>query len=179
MLNSVKTVFLLFILFFALAGHAFAQEDEACPDVDNKKGKKLFDQGFEKFRDKKFNEAAPLFRQVLEIDSACGKCYFFLGMMSFKKIDYNLKAAKKYFEQSVELCPDFDIYVYYYLGDIYYGAEDWAMAEKNLSIFLKDPGKIDSDADQTRAQSLLKYAKMYNKIFNNPVPFDPHCVKGV
>jgi outer membrane protein OmpA-like peptidoglycan-associated protein len=177
--NSLRILFLLFILLLTSAGHALAQDENGCPDVENKKGKKLFDQGFEKFRDKKFNEAAPLFRQVLEIDSACGKCYFFLGMMSFKKIDYNLKAAKKYFEQSIELCPDFDINVYYYLGDIAYGAEDWASADKYLSIYLKDPGKIDSDADQTRAQAMLKYSKMYNKMFSNPVPFDPHCVKGV
>jgi outer membrane protein OmpA-like peptidoglycan-associated protein/tetratricopeptide (TPR) repeat protein len=179
MRKSCKALFLIFLLIIASALHAFAQEDEACPDVENKKAKKLFDQGFEKFRDKKFNEATPLFREVLEIDSSCGKCFFFLGLMSFKKVDYNLKAAKKYFEQSVELCPDFDIYVYYYLGDIYYGAEDWAMAEKNLSKFLKDPTKIDSDADQARAGDMLKYAKMYNKVFSNPVPFNPVCIKGV
>jgi outer membrane protein OmpA-like peptidoglycan-associated protein/tetratricopeptide (TPR) repeat protein len=174
-----NTVLLLLVLFIASMAHVFAQEEDNCPDVENKKGKKLFDQGFEKFRDKKFNEAAPLFRQVLEIDSSCGKCYFFLGMMSFKKIDYNLKAATKYFEQSIQLCPDFDINVYYYLGDIYYGAENWAMAEKYLTKYLKDPTKIDSDADQARAQAMLKYSKMYNKMFSNPVPFDPHCVKGV
>ncbi len=156
-----------------------AQESEICPDPENKKAKKIYDQAFDKFRDKKTNEAYPLFRQVLQIDSSCGKCFFFIGLINFKKIDYNLKAASKYFEESIKLCPDFDINVYYYLGDIYYGAENWAMAEKYLTIFLKDPGKIESDADQTRAQSMLKFAKMYNKVLNNPVPFNPVCVKGV
>jgi outer membrane protein OmpA-like peptidoglycan-associated protein len=173
----------LFLLFFALAFspiyHAFAQDDNPCPDVENKKAKKLYDQAFDKFRDKKFNEAYPLFRQVLEIDSACPKCFFFMGLINFKKIDYNLKAATKYFEESLKECPDFDIYVYYYLGDIYYGAEKWALAEKYLSTFLKDPGKIDSDANQARAASMLKYAKMYNKLLGTPVPFNPVVVKGV
>ena len=179
MLSRSKIVILLFILCLAPAFRSMAQESEICPDPENKKAKKIYDQAFDKFRDKKTNEAYPLFRQVLQIDSSCGKCFFFIGLINFKKIDYNLKAASKYFEESIKLCPDFDINVYYYLGDIYYGAENWAMAEKYLTIFLKDPGKIESDADQTRAQSMLKFAKMYNKVLNNPVPFNPVCVKGV
>lgn len=176
--NSFKFLAVLALtLLFTL--QIYSQNDDNCPDVEGKKELKLYNQAFDYFRDRKFNEASQLFRQVLEMDSACGKCYFFLGMINFKRVDYNLKAAKRYFEQSIALCPEFDIYVYYYLGDIYYGAEDWKMAEKYLSIFLKDPEKIDSEKDQTRAEAMLKYAIINNQLLNNPVPFNPQCVKGV
>lgn len=157
---------------------SMAQQGD-CPDTENKKAKKTFDLAFETFRDRKLSEASKLFREVLEIDPACGKCYYYLGYINFKKEDYNLKAAENYFLKSIELCPDFDIYVYYYLADIYFGAENWKAAEENLSVFLKDKSKIENDIDLVRATNMFKYAQFYNKMYNNPVPFDPKFIKGV
>ena len=178
MRNKFISILLFGLLVFnSLWG--FAQPNGPCDDVTDKKALRLYNQAFENFKDRKLPEAAAQFKQVLEMDSACGKCFFFLGLINFKREDYNLKAATKYFEKSVALCPDFDIYVYYYLGDIYSGAEKWDLAIKYLSIFLKDPEKIDSEKDQKEAEGLLKEAKYRNKIFSNPVPFNPTCIQGV
>ncbi|MEI6123171.1 MAG: OmpA family protein [Bacteroidota bacterium] len=174
-----NTIGFICLLMWLLKGSVFGQNTGNCDDVTDKKAMKLYNQAYDNFINKKLPEASQQFRQVLEMDSACGKCFFFLGLINFHRVDYNLKAATKYFEKSIELCPDFDVYVYYYLGDIYSGAEKWDLAIKYLTQFLKDPEKIDSQNDQTRAEGLLKAAKDNYQIFSNPVPFDPHYVKGV
>jgi len=177
--NKIKTVLYL-VLFLVSATLAFGQEEgSSCPELDNKKAKKIYDEALENFKDRRFPDATKLFKEVLEYEPQCGQCYFFLGMINFKKADYNLAAAKEYFEKSVALCPDFDIYVYCYLGLIYRGEENWALAEKNLAKFLEDPSKIESDADLNDATKFYKEVSVKNKIFGNPVPFDPKYIKGV
>ncbi len=178
MLNNNKS-FISLIFLFLLAFTSYGQEESSCPELSNKKAKKLYDQAFENFKDRKLNDANAQFKEVLEYEPQCGQCYFFLGLINFKKVDYNLKAAQTFFEKSVELCPDFDIYVYYYLGQIYYGAEKWDLAEKALATFLKDPSKIENDAELNDANAMYKWASFYNKAYNNPVPFDPKYIKGV
>jgi len=179
MLNKMKTVLCL-IVFLVSASFSFCQEEEStCPELANKKAKKIYDEALDNFKDRKFPDATKLFKEVLEYEPQCGQCYFFMGLINYKRVDYNLKAAQTYFEKSVELCPDFDVYVYYYLGQIYFGAEKWDLAEKALASFVKDPEKIESDADQNEANVMLRWASFYNNVYNNPVPFNPKYIKGV
>jgi len=179
MLNKMKTVLFL-IVFLVSASFTFCQEEEStCPELANKKAKKIYDEALDNFKDRKFPDATKLFKEVLEYEPQCAQCYFFMGMINYKRVDYNLKAAQTYFEKSVELCPDFDVYVYYYLGQIYFGAEKWDLAEKALASFVKDPEKIESDADQNEANVMLRWASFYNQVYNNPVPFNPKYIKGV
>ncbi|MDD4214771.1 MAG: OmpA family protein [Bacteroidales bacterium] len=175
-----KISYKLLLAFFLIAPCIIhAQENDSCIELTNKKIKKIYDEAFDNLRHMRFNDAIVQFKKVIELEPLCGQCYFFLGYINFKRLDYNLKAALTYFEKSVELCPEFDIYVYYYLGDIYYGAENWPEAEKALAKFVKDPEQIESDADFNRATLMHKYASFYNKAYNSPVPFNPRYIKGV
>ncbi|HNW89426.1 MAG TPA: OmpA family protein [Bacteroidales bacterium] len=178
MLKNYKKALILFALLTSVI-FAYAQEDTLCVELVNKKAKKIYNEAFENFKSRRFVDAVAQFKEVLEYEPQCGQCYFFLGMINFKRVDYNLKAAQTYFEKSVELCPDFDIYVYYYLGQIYYGAEKWEQAEQVLKTFLKDPEKIENDAEQNDANAMYKWASFYNKAYKNPVPFNPKYIKGV
>ncbi|HOY33190.1 MAG TPA: OmpA family protein [Bacteroidales bacterium] len=176
--KNIKTILCL-VFFLVSAMASSGQEDSNCPELSGKKEKKLFDEALDNFKDRRFPEANKLFKEVLTYEPQCAACYFFMGMINFKKADYNLKAAQTYFEKSVELCPDFDVYVYYYLGQIYYGAENWEQAENVLSVFLKDPEKIENDAELNDAQAMYKWAVFYNKAYKNPVPFNPRYINGV
>ncbi|HNW91110.1 MAG TPA: OmpA family protein [Bacteroidales bacterium] len=178
MLKNNKNI-LLFLILLNLVMFSFAQDENPCIELANKKAKKVYNEAFENFRNRRFVDASAQFKEVLEYEPQCGQCYFFLGMINFKKADYNLTAAQNYFEKSVEICPDFDVYVYYYLGQIYYGAEKWELAEQALKKFLKDPEKIENDAELNDASAMYKWAAFYNKAYNNPVPFNPRYIRGV
>ncbi|MEI6765107.1 MAG: OmpA family protein [Bacteroidota bacterium] len=168
--------FVISFMFFA----ANAQDNEsACPELANKKAVKTYQKALDLFKDRKTAEAYPLFKEVTELDPTAANAYFFMGYINFKKQDYNLKAAEANLLKAVELCPDVDIYAYYFLGDIYAGDEKWDLAVKYLSKFVKDAEKVDNDADYNRAGDLLKWAKFYNDAYSKPVPFNPIYVKGI
>ena len=79
----------------------------------------------------------------------------------------------------LEICPDYDPYVYYYLGDIYYGAEKYDTAATYFTNFLKDVDKIKSDKDYKDAKEKQKWALFYDNMYKHPVPYDPKPLEGV
>lgn len=179
---KVSRCFLFFLFALFSFSYAFSQDDNEnapCPKFEGKKTQKLFDKALDMLKDRNFNEAIKMFKEVIEVEPDVAEPYFYLGYINFKKADYNLKAAKKYFLKAVKACPDVDIYVNYYLGDIYSGAQQWDSAAMFLEKFVSEPQKVESDGDMNRANDLYKWAKYYNEVLNKPVPFDPHFVKGI
>lgn len=175
-----KLRFLSGLIFCFIFLSASGQDEEStCPELANKKAAKTYEKAYQLYKTKPAKESVPFFKEVIELDPTAAMAYFYLGKISFKGENYNLKAAETYLLKAVELCPDVDVYAYYYLGDIYAGAEKWDLAVKYLSVFLKDAEKIKTDADFNRASGLLKWAKFYNDAYSNPVPFDPQFVKGI
>jgi len=156
-----------------------AQYDSDCGKSDNKKVNRLFEKAIDLYGSAQYNEAIKLLREINEMEPDYAEPYYMLGSISVKRADKNLKAALIYFRKAIELCPDYDTYAYYYLGDIYYGSEKYDTAAIYLRKFLKDVDKIKSDEDYKRAESLLKYADFYDKMFKNPVPFAPKPLEGV
>ena len=130
------------------------------------------------FSEKHFSEAVPLFKEVISIEPTTAEPYFYLGFYNFK-FAQNYAASENYLKKAIEICPDVDIYAYYFLADICYGREEWAKAKDYLTKFLSDPALIDNDVDLVRAREMLKWAKTYVDIYTKPVPFDPHYLPGV
>lgn len=171
--------FISVLLFFSLCIYAsYSQEDEGCPKLTDKRAIKTYQKAFDLFQDRNFPEAASLFKEVISIEPTTAEPYYFLGYINFR-LNENYKAAETYLLKSIEICPEFDINAYYFLGDIYYGREEWAKAAQYLSEFVKDPALINNDGDFNRARDLLKWAKLYSDMFSKPVPFDPHYISGI
>jgi outer membrane protein OmpA-like peptidoglycan-associated protein/tetratricopeptide (TPR) repeat protein len=175
----VKIIYFLFTLLSIVSINIKAQEIPDCAKTDNKKAKKLFEKAIDEYSSYRYNEAIKILRDIIEIEPEYAEPYYLLGTISIKKAEKNLKAAKMYFKQAVELCPDYDIYAYYYLGDIYYGSEKYDSAAIYLKKFLEDVDKIKSDKDYERADKMLKYSEFYTRMFKNPVPFNPKPLEGV
>ncbi len=173
-----KIIFIFLLLHFTTA---FAQEQEEtdCGKSENKKVNRMFEKAVGEYSAFRYSEAIKILREITELEPEYVEPYFLLGTISIKRSDKNLKAAKIYFGKVIELCPEYDPYAYYYLGDIYYGAEKYDTAAIYLAKFLKDVDKIKSDEDYNRAEQMQKYAAFYDRMFKNPVPFEPKPLEGI
>lgn len=171
--------FVIFFAFTVLPCMIHAQEQSECPEVNNRKANKLFDEAVENYRSGKFLTANDLLKQVIDMEPDYADAYFVLGLINIRKSNVNVSAAEKYFLQTIEICPAYDPYAYYYLGDIYYGQEKYDKAHEYLKEFLRDVDKIKSDKDYNRAVSMMDFADYYSKMMQNPVPFAPRPVKGI
>jgi outer membrane protein OmpA-like peptidoglycan-associated protein/tetratricopeptide (TPR) repeat protein len=152
---------------------------DTCKVPLDKKTEKAFQDGIDFFKRGNYTLADQQMKRVINTEPLCVDAWFVLGMANFKKSNSNFKEAEKDFLKVIELCPSYDVYAYYYLGEIYYGQDNFEPAAKNLSLFLRDVDKIKKDEDYNRAVELEKYAKFYLEMTNNPVPFKPDVVDGI
>ena len=118
-------------------------------------------------------------KQVLNGNPDFVDATYVAGMSWYKMADPNLKEAEKSFLRTITLCPAYDIYAYYYLGEIAYSFEHFDTTIEYLTEFLKDVEKIKKDEDYNRAVQLLDYSKFYLETMNHPVPFNPVVVDGI
>ena len=162
------------------------EKTEACQEIDNKKAKKLYEQGTD--RKNKKEERLAFLKQALELEPDYVDANYAYAMERIRTMIYDnasFKPTEPYFKKVVEICPKYHSNCYYYLGFIYYEEENWEEAAKYLQPLLDfkedDEKKYDKNYDSFRyqAKQMMRYAKVYNDLFKNPVPFDPHPVPGI
>lgn len=169
------TIILLFSFLFAV----MAQDDSPCPAPENKKAQKLFTKASDHFQHYEYGDAYGLLKQVIEEEPEYTDAYYLMGMINIKRSTPNIAAAERNFLKVIELCKDYNAYVYYYLGDISFGAQKFPQAKEYLEIFLKDVDKIKNDKDYDRAVELLKFASFYANMLKKSIPFNPLPVPGL
>lgn len=150
-----------------------------CQKIENKKANKVYEKAIDAYKIAKYSETIKLLHEVISIEPAFTDAYFVMGLIYIKDSRMNLKAATENFLKVIEICPNYDIYAYYHLGRICFGAEEWEKTEKYLKEFLKDVEKIKSDDDYNKADEMYKTAQTYMKLIKNPVPFNPTKVAGI
>lgn len=174
-----KLVFILTFIFILLPTLLNAQVQEKCPEINNKRADKIYNKAINEFIHRNYSEASRLLKNIIDIEPEFVDAYFVLGLINIEKPKRNTKAAEKYFLQVNKLCPYYDVYSYFYLADIYFGAEEYEKSYIYLEKFLDDVDKIRSDKDYNKATEMLKYAKFYDEMIKESVPFDPLPVKGI
>ncbi len=179
MLSQHIRLSMLFSLVFLFCFHVLISGQDSCRVVLNKKNEKTYQEGLGFFKKGNYTLAAASLKSVLKSEPDCVDAYFVLGLINYKKSEPNLKEAEKNLKKVIELCPEYDLYAYYYLGEIYYGQENFGQAVSNLEVFLRDVDKIKTDEDYNRATDLLRYSKFYLEITKSPVPFEPKVVEGI
>lgn len=163
-----------------------AQNPDACQMPGNKKIQKIYEDGMNERTSFKRREALKLVLEE-EPDHFAANFYYGQDIIERAKKDFKIdvKYAKKYFEKSLEQCPKFHVYNYYYLGSLALGAKEYDKAleyfDKMLNFEYDDGLMYPKDFDEKVAEvELMKEtAKYYKNIYDNPVPFDPKVVKGV
>lgn len=171
--------FLLLIVAFPGLRPSLFGQDDPCTITLSKKDAQLYDDGAEQFRRKNYTMAIQTMKQVLNGNPDYVDALFVTGLAWYRQVNPNLKEAEKYFRRTISLCPTYDTYAYYYLGEIAYGFERFEETVAFMTEFLKDVDKIRSDEDYDRAVQILDYSRFYLEITSHPVPFNPEVVEGI
>jgi outer membrane protein OmpA-like peptidoglycan-associated protein/tetratricopeptide (TPR) repeat protein len=159
------------------AGSVMAQE--GCTQKLSGKEESLYNEAISYFKKGNYTQTQILMKSVLKDRPDMADANFVMGLTWFRRAEPNLKESEKYFLKTIAVCPDYDVYAYYYLGEIEYGFERYDSVVQFLSVFLKDVDKIKKDADYDRATSLLNYSRFYLEMVRHPVPFRPEVVEGI
>jgi outer membrane protein OmpA-like peptidoglycan-associated protein len=172
------------ILFFEPAFSQKKKEEpqrESCIEITNKKALKLFEQANDKKKYEKRQRMEFLKSAIEEEPEFVDAMWMYVEelLKTAKVENVSLKPVEKYLSIIVELCPTYDVYAYFYLGQITFGANKYSEAAKYFDKFLKKPEEVDKADDLATAKSMSKKAKEFASIFENPVPFNPVCVEGV
>src|SRR5512133_3054318 len=126
-----------------------------CAGTLNKKDAAIYEDGISYLKRGNYVMTIQSMKQVLNGNPDHVDALYVMGLSWYKQADPNLKEAEKYFSRTINLCPGYDIYAYYYLGEIAYSFERFEEAVAYLSKFLEDVDKIKNDADYERAVQLL------------------------
>jgi outer membrane protein OmpA-like peptidoglycan-associated protein len=127
-----------------------------------------------------------LYKKSIEEQDDWASPYFYLGMQTIRRLEQSiekkdnlLQTAIDYFEKSVYYCPEYNIIAYLHLGKLCYSIGQYGKAVQYLELFLEDPDKIKNPNHQEEAEWYLEYSIVYEKLYGNPVPYDPVSVKGM
>lgn len=173
-------------LFVSFIFSAVAQDETPCQEMDNKQAKKAYVEGINK-KNKKEERLTHL-KKALELEPDYVDANFAFADERIKTLIYEnapFRPVEQYYKKVIEICPKYHSDPYYYLGFIYYEEQNWEEAAKYLKEFLNfkddDEKKFNKnyEAFLLQAKQMLKFAKFYNEIYKNPVPFDPTPVPGI
>ncbi|MBD78495.1 MAG: hypothetical protein CL840_06220 [Crocinitomicaceae bacterium] len=176
------------LLVLVLSIWCFASySQEECDEDVSQKAVNLCTKGKDKKKYSKEKRMAYL-RDALEEEEDFAEANFLLGIETIKTAMYKGTghgAAIKYFEKTATLCPEFHSDMYYYLGAIYYGRNDYENAVKYQEKFLdfqSDDGSKFSKKYETylvQTEEDYKTAKFFADGYAHPVPFDPQVIRDV
>jgi len=183
-MNYLKNTITILIILLAFATKA--QDEKSCQEIDNKKAKKLYEQGIDKKNKKE--DRLKFLQQAIDLEPDYIDANFAFAMERIKTLIYEdkpFKSTEPYLKKVYDACPNYHSNVPYYLGFIYYEEEKWEESAKYLKAFLDfksdDDKKFDKnyDAFLSQAKKMNRYAKVYGEITKKNVPFDPYPVTGV
>jgi outer membrane protein OmpA-like peptidoglycan-associated protein/tetratricopeptide (TPR) repeat protein len=180
-ISSIPPISLIpLILFILLTTQLQSQSlSDSCPDYKSNRADKAYDKAIRAFSQRSYSECIGLMKEVIDIEPYYADAYYVLGLIYIKESRMNLKAAKENFQKVISICPSYDVYAYYHLARIAYGAQDYQSAYDYIKIFLEDVDLIKTDEDYDEAIRIKDFSKFYADMLNHPVPFDPKPVPGV
>ena len=172
-------LYLLLTLLFLNSTPALSQKERPCQKSYSKKAVKVFDEGALFYKRGDYTTTLTKMDEVLSMEPTYVDAYYVTGLIYYKRYNSNFKIAERNFLKVIELCPEYDPYVYFYLGEIYYGDDRLEPAVKYLKEFVKDVDKIKSEADYDRAIQLLDFSTKFLELLSKPVPFNPQVVEDI
>lgn len=185
-MNFTQRIIIFLLLLVNPTLSVWAQDETPCQEIDNKKARKLYEQGVD--RKNKKEERLAFLKQALDLEPEYVDANFAYAEERIKTMIYDnssFKPTEPYFKKVIEICPKFHSDPYYYLGFIYYEEEKWDSCAKYIKLYIDfktdDDKKYNKNYEAllSQAKKMYKYAKVYNDLFGHPVPFDPNPVQGI
>ena len=114
-----KKLFILIVLLVSSLTYLFAQEDgeKPCQEIDNKKAKKLYEQGIDK-KNKK-DDRMTFLDQAIKMEPDYVDANFAYAMERVRTLIYEnkpFKPVESYFLKVIEICPKYHSNPYYYFN---------------------------------------------------------------
>lgn len=177
--SVIRIILVLFFILLLTGEGMVTMAQNTCTVVLDKKDQKIFETSLAAFRRGNYVQVSQAMRDLTIRYPEMAEAWFILGSCYVKRQNSDFGQAERYFRKVLELCPDYDPYVHYYLAEISYSKEDYQGTVQHLTDFLRDVEKIKTDDDYNRAVSLLDYSKFYLEMITHPVPFNPEVVEGI
>lgn len=172
--------FCLWLMLLALSGSLSAQDETYCDEeLIGRRSVSLYQKAEKAYFGGEISESIRLLNKSIDADPNNPAPHYLLGLIYISERRMNLKAAADLFETTVEFCPGYNVYAWFHLARIAYGAEDFEKTVQYIEHFLEDVDRIKSDQDYEDAVKLYENASFYTDMMNNPVPFDPTPVEGI
>ncbi len=172
-------------MFLLITNTITAQRISPCEIEIDKKAQKTYNKARKAAQKGENSKATRLYKEVIEIQDDWAAPYYQLGMQVVRKIEKepneidNLYVkVLEYFEKVVQLCPEYNLAIYFQMGRIYYTIEMYEQAVVAFEKFLENTDRINPK-DKETAEYLIPYAELYHNLYNNPVPFNPQPVPNV
>ena len=184
-IQMLRIALLLLVIHFSLV--ARSQNLEACDMPGNKKVQKLWN---EALSERKPSVRRELYKEILESEPDHHGAIFAKAYEQLKKAErdpYSRGIAFGYkpMKAVADLCPEYHMYPYYYMGMIDFQNKKFKDAEANFKKFLEmefdNPEWYPKDHEEKylEVEALLPSCAYYDSLYSNPVPFSPSVVEGV
>lgn len=164
-----------------------SQNPDACDMPGSKKVQKLWN---EAEGERKPSARRELYDQILDAEPEHHGAMFSKAYEQLRKAEKNpygkgIEFGYKPMKQVADLCPEYHMYPYYYMGMIDFQKKRFKEAEENFNKFLEmefdNPEWYPKDHEQKylEVEALLPSCAYYDSLYSNPVPFEPSVVKGI
>ena len=171
---------------------ACAQEEDPCTQTMDKASEKLYKKARDLHKSGKKDEAYELYDEILEEhpEYLDVNYYFALGLylpleannlQSRTKDKSDVNKALAAFNRMYDVCPYYKIHCNYYAMRLAYANERFQEAIKFAQVIVDNPDAFTGTKDTMLQESkiLIRRATFFDKVLNNPVPFDPKAVEGI
>lgn len=153
----------------------------------NKKVQKLWNQALS---ERKPSVRRELYKEILDAEEDHHGAIFAKAYEQLRKAEKNpmsrgIGFGYKPMKQVADLCPEYHMYPYYYMGMIDFQNKKFKEAQGHFKKFLEmefdDPRWYPKDHEEKylEVEALLPSCAYYDSLYSNPVPFAPTVVKGV
>ncbi|MBO7651584.1 MAG: OmpA family protein [Bacteroidales bacterium] len=182
-----KRLLILLIMIAVGIFRSYAQFDDFCNDIDDKKLIKSFQKGVQLLNDGKMNEAEVIFAKILDEEPEFTEAWVASSEINYSKYKSakDPKSQNNYYSRYVKClesvaknCPSYQNYeVCYTLGKIFFSHDKLDVAKSYLKTYIENGKK--GTKYYTDAESTYHYIEQYLNLIENPVPFEPVIVEGV
>lgn len=187
----MKLRFFIMLFLIGLSGFVFGQEEDPCIQEIDKKAEKEFKKARDLQKNGKKSEAYEIYEDLLAQYPEYMEFNYYYALGYYLPIEMDgfvfaragqkeqAKKAIAAFNRIYAICPYFKVQHNLYAARLAYFLEDFDEAVKFANVLIDNPDMIKNFAHLEEAELIVKQAKFYDNIINNPVPFDPKPVPGI
>ncbi|MDL2297156.1 OmpA family protein [Bacteroidales bacterium OttesenSCG-928-B11] len=184
----MKNRFILLLFLSCIPWLVAAQDDEdPCKQTVDKKFEKLYKKARSLQNNGDRSGAQTIYRDILDEFPEYLDANYYYAMSYYYPIQRNnmnienkshALMAMEAFNRIHVICPTYRIIHNLYAARLAYFMENFSEALKFANVMLENPEDCKQE-DLDELDFLVRRAKFYDKMLNNPVPFDPSPVYGI